>query len=111
MFRLDLAAGKNLISGLLRREKRGIASRQLVYNHLPPEIRFFCARLSVIAIRWQMVDVIRSCDVEPRSSNLQGEQCNTVPDTIDDIVADIAQEEKEEGEYGYAILSNLWHLI
>ncbi|XP_043084299.1 spondin-1b isoform X2 [Puntigrus tetrazona] len=26
----------------------------------------------------------------------KGEQCNTVPDTIDDIVADIAQEEKEE---------------
>ncbi|MEQ2171019.1 hypothetical protein GOODEAATRI_006336, partial [Goodea atripinnis] len=27
-----------------------------------------------------------------------GEQCNVVPDTIDDIVADIGQEEKEEGE-------------
>jgi len=27
----------------------------------------------------------------------QGEQCNVVPDTIDDIVADIGQEEKEEG--------------
>ncbi|GAA6065175.1 spondin-1b, partial [Tachysurus ichikawai] len=26
-----------------------------------------------------------------------GEQCNTVPDTVDDIVADIAQEETEEG--------------
>ncbi|XP_067292170.1 spondin-1b isoform X1 [Pseudorasbora parva] len=26
----------------------------------------------------------------------KGEQCNTVPDTIDDIVADIAQEEKED---------------
>lgn len=54
-----------------------------------------------------MVDLIRRCDVDPCSSNLQGEQCNTVPDTIDDIVADIAQEEKEEGAYGYAILSNL----
>ena len=28
---------------------------------------------------------------------LQGEQCNIVPDNVDDIVADIAQEEKEEG--------------
>lgn len=28
---------------------------------------------------------------------VQGEQCNVVPDTIDDIVADIGQEEKEEG--------------
>lgn len=28
----------------------------------------------------------------------QGEQCNIVPDTVDDIVADIGQEEKEEGE-------------
>ncbi len=28
---------------------------------------------------------------------MQGEQCNVVPDTIDDIVADIGQEEKEEG--------------
>lgn len=27
----------------------------------------------------------------------QGEQCNIVPDNVDDIVADIAQEEKEEG--------------
>ncbi|KAG7245290.1 hypothetical protein INR49_020627 [Caranx melampygus] len=27
----------------------------------------------------------------------KGEQCNVVPDTIDDIVADIGQEEKEEG--------------
>lgn len=27
----------------------------------------------------------------------QGEQCNVVPDTIDDIVADIGQEEKEDG--------------
>ncbi len=26
-----------------------------------------------------------------------GEQCNIVPDNVDDIVADIAQEEKEEG--------------
>ncbi|KAK3535615.1 hypothetical protein QTP70_017805 [Hemibagrus guttatus] len=32
------------------------------------------------------------------SSNPQGEQCNTVPDTVDDIVADIAQEETEEGD-------------
>lgn len=61
----------------------------------------------MIVIRWQMVDLIRRCDVDPCSSNLQGEQCNTVPDTIDDIVADIAQEEKEEGAYGNAILSNL----
>ncbi|TSQ92657.1 Spondin-1 [Bagarius yarrelli] len=28
----------------------------------------------------------------------KGEQCNTVPDTVDDIVADIAQEEIEEGD-------------
>ncbi|XP_060783053.1 spondin-1b isoform X2 [Neoarius graeffei] len=28
----------------------------------------------------------------------KGEQCNTVPDTVDDIVADIAQEETEEGD-------------
>lgn len=28
---------------------------------------------------------------------LQGEQCNIVPDNIDDIVADLAPEEKEEG--------------
>lgn len=28
---------------------------------------------------------------------LQGEQCNIVPDNVDDIVADIAQEEKDEG--------------
>lgn len=27
----------------------------------------------------------------------QGEQCNIVPDNVDDIVADIAQEEKDEG--------------
>lgn len=106
MFHLYLTAGKNLISRLLSGVKRGIASSQLVYNHLPLEI-FFFAGLSVIVIRWQMVDLIRRCDVDPCSSNLQGEQCNTVPDTIDDIVADIAQEEKEEGAYGYAILSNL----
>lgn len=31
------------------------------------------------------------------SSNPQGEQCSTVPDTVDDIVADIAPEETEEG--------------
>lgn len=36
---------------------------------------------------------------EPRSLLVcaQGEQCNVVPDTIDDIVADIGQEEKEDG--------------
>ncbi|KAL7885412.1 hypothetical protein AOLI_G00057070 [Acnodon oligacanthus] len=28
----------------------------------------------------------------------KGEQCNTVPDTVDDIVADITQEEMEEGD-------------
>lgn len=28
---------------------------------------------------------------------VQGEQCNVVPDTIDDIVADIGQEEKHNG--------------
>lgn len=28
---------------------------------------------------------------------IQGEQCNVIPDTIDDIVADIGQEEKKEG--------------
>ncbi len=107
MFHLYLTSGKNLISRLLSGVKRGIALSQLVYNHLPSENLFFCAGLSVIVIRWQMVDLIRRCDVDPCSSNLQGEQCNTVPDTIDDIVADIAQEEKEEGAYGYAILSNL----
>ncbi|KAK1804591.1 hypothetical protein P4O66_020585 [Electrophorus voltai] len=31
-------------------------------------------------------------------SCLQGEQCNAVPDTVDDIVADIAPEETEEGD-------------
>lgn len=31
----------------------------------------------------------------------QGEQCNIVPDNVDDIVADIAQEEKEEGLNSY----------
>lgn len=30
---------------------------------------------------------------------LQGEQCNIVPDNIDDIVADLAPEEKEEGTF------------
>lgn len=30
---------------------------------------------------------------------LQGEQCNIVPDNIDDIVADLAPEEKEEGMF------------
>lgn len=39
----------------------------------------------------------RSNDDAVCSSNPQGEQCNTVPDTVDDIVADIAQEETEEG--------------
>lgn len=28
---------------------------------------------------------------------VQGEQCNVVPDNIDDIVADIGQEDKVEG--------------
>lgn len=28
---------------------------------------------------------------------LQGEQCNIVPDNVDDIVADLAPEEKDEG--------------
>jgi hypothetical protein len=28
---------------------------------------------------------------------LQGEQCNFVPDNVDDIVADLAPEEKDEG--------------
>lgn len=28
----------------------------------------------------------------------QGEQCNVVPDSIDDIVADIGQEETEKGK-------------
>lgn len=36
----------------------------------------------------------------------QGEQCNIVPDNVDDIVADIAQEEKEEG---LALLALLWY--
>lgn len=36
---------------------------------------------------------------------LQGEQCNIVPDNVDDIVADIAQEEKEEGVTLLAFLS------
>ena len=29
---------------------------------------------------------------------LQGEQCNIVPDNVDDIVADLAPEEKDEGK-------------
>lgn len=29
---------------------------------------------------------------------LQGEQCNIVPDNVDDIVADLVTEEKEEGK-------------
>lgn len=36
---------------------------------------------------------------------LQGEQCNIVPDNVDDIVADIAQEEKEEGLHLFIFLS------
>lgn len=28
---------------------------------------------------------------------LQGEQCNIIPDNVDDIVADLAPEEKDEG--------------
>lgn len=28
---------------------------------------------------------------------MQGEQCNAVPDPVDDIVADFGQEEKKEG--------------
>lgn len=40
---------------------------------------------------------------------LQGEQCNIVPDNIDDIVADLAPEEKEEGmfEMSLCITKNL----
>ena len=34
---------------------------------------------------------------------VQGEQCNVVPDTIDDIVADIGQEEKEEGTVAHTL--------
>lgn len=34
---------------------------------------------------------------------MQGEQCNAVPDTVDDIVADFEQEEKTKGVvYAYA---------
>uniref|UniRef100_A0A8C1ZJ63 Spondin-1 n=1 Tax=Cyprinus carpio TaxID=7962 RepID=A0A8C1ZJ63_CYPCA len=69
---------------------------------------FLRAGLSVIVIRWQMVDLIRRCDVDPCSSNLQGEQCNTVPDTIDDIVADIAQEEKEEDNTPETCIYSNW---
>lgn len=41
---------------------------------------------------------------------LQGEQCNIVPDNIDDIVADLAPEEKEEGtfEISLCIANNLY---
>lgn len=41
---------------------------------------------------------------------LQGEQCNIVPDNIDDIVADLAPEEKEEGtfEISLCITNNLY---
>uniref|UniRef100_A0A8C0XZ36 Spondin-1 n=1 Tax=Cyprinus carpio carpio TaxID=630221 RepID=A0A8C0XZ36_CYPCA len=38
----------------------------------------------------------------------KGEQCNTVPDTIDDIVADIAQEEKEEDNTPETCIYSNW---
>lgn len=41
----------------------------------------------------------------------QGEQCNIVPDNVDDIVADIAQEEKEEGLYPAPISLSLSHTL
>lgn len=42
---------------------------------------------------------------------LQGEQCNVVPDNVDDIVADIAQEEKEEGLYPLSVFLFLLYII
>lgn len=42
-------------------------------------------------------------------TSLQGEQCNIVPDNIDDIVADLAPEEKEEGTFQICLCcSNLY---
>lgn len=45
----------------------------------------------------------------------QGEQCNIVPDNVDDIVADIAQEEKEEGLpvlfHSFSLLFFFWYKI
>lgn len=37
----------------------------------------------------------------------QGEQCNIVPDNVDDIVADIAQEEKDEGKNLVLVFSKI----
>ncbi|MED6294069.1 Spondin-1, partial [Characodon lateralis] len=38
----------------------------------------------------------------------KGEQCNVVPDTIDDIVADIGQEEKEEDDTPQTCIYSPW---
>ncbi|KAG9329110.1 hypothetical protein JZ751_027106 [Albula glossodonta] len=38
----------------------------------------------------------------------QGEQCNIVPDNVDDIVADIAQEEKEEDDTPETCIYSNW---
>uniref|UniRef100_A0A3B3TME1 Spondin 1b n=1 Tax=Poecilia latipinna TaxID=48699 RepID=A0A3B3TME1_9TELE len=38
----------------------------------------------------------------------KGEQCNVVPDTIDDIVADIGQEEKEEDDTPETCIYSAW---
>lgn len=42
---------------------------------------------------------------------LQGEQCNIVPDNVDDIVADLAPEEKDEGMlFPFVARGNInWH--
>lgn len=43
---------------------------------------------------------------------LQGEQCNIVPDNIDDIVADLAPEEKEEGTFEISLwATNNLHFV
>ncbi|KAF7663205.1 hypothetical protein LDENG_00216530, partial [Lucifuga dentata] len=38
----------------------------------------------------------------------KGEQCNVVPDTVDDIVADIGQEEKEEDDTPETCIYSAW---
>lgn len=50
-------------------------------------------------------NAVYSCNNIALSVCPQGEQCNIVPDNVDDIVADIAQEEKEEGKSPVLIYS------
>lgn len=47
----------------------------------------------------------------PSKIPLQGEQCNIVPDNVDDIVADLAPEEKDEGTlFPFVASGNVnWH--